>query len=86
MLQGARVWQHPCRGRDGSGAAGIQALAYSVRGSRWPGGSNPMLPSTPQSWKWVLAPVILYIFERILRIWRARQKVVVTKVGGGVAA
>mgnify|MGYP001861291480 CR=1 FL=1 len=45
-----------------------------------------MLPSTPQSWKWVLAPVILYIFERILRIWRARQKVVVTKVGGGVAA
>ncbi|XP_025938508.1 NADPH oxidase 1, partial [Apteryx rowi] len=33
-----------------------------------------------ESWKWVLAPVLLYIFERILRVWRARQKVVVTKV------
>lgn len=50
------------------------------------GGSNPLLLSTPQSWKWVLAPIILYIFERILRIWRAQQKVVVTKVGGEVVA
>ncbi|NWZ19645.1 NOX1 oxidase, partial [Asarcornis scutulata] len=42
---------------------------------------NPEFSSIPaESWKWVLAPVILYVFERILRVWRARQKVVVTKV------
>lgn len=46
---------------------------------------SPSLFSIPQSWKWVLAPVLLYIFERILRIWRARQKVVVTKVCGAGA-
>ncbi|TRZ04763.1 hypothetical protein HGM15179_022344, partial [Zosterops borbonicus] len=32
-----------------------------------------------KSWKWVLAPMILYVFEWILRIWHAQQKVVVTK-------
>uniref|UniRef100_A0A4X2KZG0 NADPH oxidase 1 n=1 Tax=Vombatus ursinus TaxID=29139 RepID=A0A4X2KZG0_VOMUR len=31
------------------------------------------------SWKWVLAPVILYIFERLIRFYRSRQKVVITK-------
>ncbi|XP_018085151.1 NADPH oxidase 1-like [Xenopus laevis] len=36
--------------------------------------------SEPQTWKWVLAPMILYIFERILRFYRSRQTVVVTKV------
>ncbi|XP_042663308.1 NADPH oxidase 1 isoform X2 [Tyto alba] len=42
---------------------------------------EPEFGSIPaESWKWVLAPVLLYIFERILRVWRARQKVVVTKV------
>ncbi|XP_071669675.1 NADPH oxidase 1 isoform X2 [Patagioenas fasciata] len=42
---------------------------------------EPEFGSIPaESWKWVLAPVILYIFERLLRVWRARQKVVVTKV------
>ncbi|XP_057252643.1 NADPH oxidase 1 isoform X1 [Pezoporus wallicus] len=42
---------------------------------------DPEFGSIPaESWKWVLAPVLLYIFERILRVWRARQKVVVTKV------
>lgn len=29
----------------------------------------------------MLAPIILYVFERILRVWRAQQKVVVKKVG-----
>ncbi|ETE61193.1 NADPH oxidase 1 [Ophiophagus hannah] len=29
-----------------------------------------------ESWKWVLAPIILYAFERALRIWRSCQKVV----------
>nr|XP_009683266.1 PREDICTED: NADPH oxidase 1 [Struthio camelus australis] len=38
------------------------------------------LRGTCSSWKWVLAPVLLYIFERILRVWRSQQKVVVTKV------
>lgn len=33
-----------------------------------------------QSWKWILAPGILYIFERILRFYRSKQKVVITKV------
>ncbi|XP_077778873.1 NADPH oxidase 1 isoform X2 [Podarcis muralis] len=32
-----------------------------------------------ESWKWVLAPIILYAFERALRIWRSCQKVVVVK-------
>ncbi|NWX89298.1 NOX1 oxidase, partial [Nothoprocta pentlandii] len=42
---------------------------------------EPEFGSIPaESWKWVLAPVILYIFERLLRVWRAQQKVVVTKV------
>ncbi|NXA32559.1 NOX1 oxidase, partial [Eudromia elegans] len=42
---------------------------------------EPEFGSIPaESWKWVLAPVLLYIFERLLRVWRARQKVVVTKV------
>ncbi|XP_061215705.1 NADPH oxidase 1 [Neopsephotus bourkii] len=42
---------------------------------------DPEFGSIPaESWKWVLAPVLLYIFERILRVWRAQQKVVVTKV------
>lgn len=61
-------------------------------GGRWSslalGMLQPWLPPnlcslpSPQSWKWVLAPLLLYIFERILRVWRARQKVVITKVGG----
>lgn len=33
-----------------------------------------------QSWKWILAPVVLYIFERILRFYRSQQPVVITKV------
>nr|XP_004668843.1 NADPH oxidase 1 isoform X3 [Jaculus jaculus] len=34
----------------------------------------------PASWKWILAPIALYIFERILRFYRSKQKVVITKV------
>uniref|UniRef100_A0A670ZXG2 NADPH oxidase 1 n=1 Tax=Pseudonaja textilis TaxID=8673 RepID=A0A670ZXG2_PSETE len=33
-----------------------------------------------KSWKWVLAPIILYAFERALRIWRSCQKVDIMKV------
>ncbi|KAI1234927.1 hypothetical protein IHE44_0003314, partial [Lamprotornis superbus] len=41
---------------------------------------DPEFGSIPaESWKWVLAPIILYVFERILRVWRAQQKVVVKK-------
>ncbi|XP_070616246.1 NADPH oxidase 1 [Erythrolamprus reginae] len=41
----------------------------------------PEFGSIPaESWKWVLAPLILYAFERALRIWRSCQKVVITKV------
>lgn len=42
-------------------------------------------PRSSQSWKWVLAPIILYVFERLLRVWRAQQKVVIKKVGGAGA-
>ncbi|XP_053563580.1 cytochrome b-245 heavy chain [Bombina bombina] len=34
----------------------------------------------PMTWKWVVAPMVLYLFERLLRFWRAQQKVVITKV------
>ncbi|XP_052026731.1 NADPH oxidase 1 isoform X1 [Apodemus sylvaticus] len=34
----------------------------------------------PESWKWILAPIAFYIFERILRFYRSQQKVVITKV------
>lgn len=33
-----------------------------------------------QSWKWILAPAVLYIFERTLRFYRSQQRVVITKV------
>ncbi|XP_063288295.1 NADPH oxidase 1 [Pelobates fuscus] len=33
----------------------------------------------PMTWKWILAPIILYVFERILRFYRSQQRVVVTK-------
>uniref|UniRef100_A0A8C0DYA1 NADPH oxidase 1 n=1 Tax=Balaenoptera musculus TaxID=9771 RepID=A0A8C0DYA1_BALMU len=33
-----------------------------------------------ESRKWILTPVIIYIFERILRFYRSQQKVVITKV------
>ncbi|NXE88338.1 NOX3 oxidase, partial [Menura novaehollandiae] len=34
----------------------------------------------PVAWKWVLSPMVLYICERIVRFWRFRQEVVITKV------
>uniref|UniRef100_A0A8C8WGQ4 NADPH oxidase 2 n=2 Tax=Panthera TaxID=9688 RepID=A0A8C8WGQ4_PANLE len=34
----------------------------------------------PSAWKWVLGPVVLYTCERIIRFWRFRQEVVITKV------
>ncbi|KAM6467735.1 NADPH oxidase 3 [Liasis olivaceus] len=34
----------------------------------------------PSAWKWVLGPVILHICERVIRLWRFQQEVVVTKV------
>ncbi|XP_066276251.1 cytochrome b-245 heavy chain-like [Branchiostoma lanceolatum] len=33
-----------------------------------------------QTWKWVLAPMILYVAERCIRFYRSQQKVVITKV------
>ncbi|XP_055499818.1 NADPH oxidase 1-like [Leucoraja erinacea] len=33
----------------------------------------------PMTWKWVLAPMILYVFERLLRLYRSQQSVVITK-------
>ncbi|XP_048210511.1 NADPH oxidase 3 [Perognathus longimembris pacificus] len=34
----------------------------------------------PSAWKWVLGPVVLYACERIIRLWRFQQEVVITKV------
>ncbi|XP_064564283.1 NADPH oxidase 3 isoform X2 [Zonotrichia leucophrys gambelii] len=34
----------------------------------------------PVAWKWVLSPMVLYICERIVRFWRFRQEVIITKV------
>ncbi|XP_065535166.1 NADPH oxidase 3 [Lathamus discolor] len=34
----------------------------------------------PVAWKWVLSPVVLYICERVIRFWRFRQEVIITKV------
>ncbi|XP_066227817.1 NADPH oxidase 3 [Saccopteryx leptura] len=33
----------------------------------------------PSAWKWVLGPVVLYAWERIIRFWRFQQEVVITK-------
>ncbi|XP_029463249.1 NADPH oxidase 1 [Rhinatrema bivittatum] len=33
----------------------------------------------PATWKWILAPIILYIFERLIRFFRSQQRVVITK-------
>ncbi|XP_044090776.1 NADPH oxidase 1 isoform X2 [Neovison vison] len=42
---------------------------------------HPQFEGLPaESWKWILAPGVLYIFERILRFYRSQQKVVITKV------
>uniref|UniRef100_UPI0037E7D25D cytochrome b-245 heavy chain n=1 Tax=Semicossyphus pulcher TaxID=241346 RepID=UPI0037E7D25D len=34
----------------------------------------------PMTWKWVVGPMILYVCERLVRIYRSHQKVVITKV------
>lgn len=33
-----------------------------------------------QTWKYVVGPMILYVCERIVRLYRSHQKVVITKV------
>ncbi|XP_026530492.1 NADPH oxidase 1 isoform X1 [Notechis scutatus] len=51
------------------------------RNSSHPYCEVPEFGSIPaESWKWVLAPIILYAFERALRIWRSCQKVDIMKV------
>ncbi|KAL2087776.1 hypothetical protein ACEWY4_016604 [Coilia grayii] len=34
----------------------------------------------PGTWQWVVAPMFLYLCERLVRFWRSQQKVVITKV------
>ncbi|XP_028633439.1 cytochrome b-245 heavy chain [Grammomys surdaster] len=34
----------------------------------------------PMTWKWIVAPMFLYLCERLVRFWRSQQKVVITKV------
>ncbi|XP_069749451.1 cytochrome b-245 heavy chain-like isoform X2 [Narcine bancroftii] len=33
----------------------------------------------PMTWKWVLGPMILYVCERLIRLYRSQQRVVITK-------
>ncbi|XP_063314064.1 cytochrome b-245 heavy chain [Pelobates fuscus] len=50
------------------------------------GPTNPTCPTPqfagnePMTWLWVIAPMILYAFERMIRFYRSQQKVVITKV------
>ncbi|CAL8302018.1 unnamed protein product [Gadus morhua 'NCC'] len=34
----------------------------------------------PMTWKWVVGPMILYVCERLVRLYRYQQKVVITKI------
>ncbi|XP_076826428.1 NADPH oxidase 2 isoform X2 [Brachyhypopomus gauderio] len=49
-------------------------------------GSDPQCPEPefrgnfPGTWKWVVAPMFLYLCERLVRFYRSQQKVVITKV------
>ncbi|XP_062511331.1 uncharacterized protein LOC134187231 [Corticium candelabrum] len=43
---------------------------------RW----GKVAPGGAQTWKWVVVPLVLYLIERLVRFFRARQEVVVTKV------
>uniref|UniRef100_A0A452GZ90 FAD-binding FR-type domain-containing protein n=1 Tax=Gopherus agassizii TaxID=38772 RepID=A0A452GZ90_9SAUR len=60
---------------------------HCAQDPRYWGGNNtdshceePEFGSIPaESWQWVLTPILLYVFERVLRFWRSRQRVVVTK-------
>ncbi|KAM3930885.1 NADPH oxidase 3 [Leptodactylus fuscus] len=36
--------------------------------------------SKPATWKWVVFPLILYTCEKVIRFWRSKQEVVITKV------
>uniref|UniRef100_A0A8C3R9T3 NADPH oxidase 1 n=1 Tax=Cyanoderma ruficeps TaxID=181631 RepID=A0A8C3R9T3_9PASS len=52
--------------------------SFLALGMLWPWPfPNLCSPPSSQSWKWFFAPMILYVFEWILRVWRAQQKVVV---------
>ncbi|KAM5146616.1 NADPH oxidase 1 [Mantella aurantiaca] len=55
------------RSRDDDDDEGKECLIPSFQGNE------------PMTWKWILAPIILYIFERLLRFYRSRQRVVVIK-------
>ncbi|XP_067398324.1 NADPH oxidase 3 [Emydura macquarii macquarii] len=52
--------------------------------SEWEKAAQCPLPlfsgNEPVAWKWVLGPVVVYICERIVRVWRFQQEVVITKV------
>ncbi|XP_019376900.1 PREDICTED: NADPH oxidase 1 isoform X1 [Gavialis gangeticus] len=58
-----------------------QYLVYRDGRSRHHHCKEPEFGGIPaESWKWVLAPILLYVFERVLRFWRSQQRVVITKV------
>ncbi|XP_071112838.1 NADPH oxidase 2-like isoform X1 [Haliotis cracherodii] len=53
------------------------------RYDKWGSGECPIPQfsgSPPKTWIWVLAPVVLYIIERVIRFCRSLKTVVITKV------
>ncbi|XP_068089495.1 NADPH oxidase 3 [Hyperolius riggenbachi] len=34
----------------------------------------------PMTWKWVILPLALHAAERVIRFWRSKQKVIITKI------
>jgi predicted ferric reductase len=43
--------------------------------------SNPIFKqNSPQSWKWLVGPVILYFLERLARMIRSTQEVTISKI------
>ncbi|TSY13813.1 Cytochrome b-245 heavy chain [Bagarius yarrelli] len=72
------------RGQTFTSLANHAPKNCSTRFKRW--GLDPECPTPdfagnpPGTWQWVLGPMILYVFEMIVRWYRSKQKVVITKV------
>uniref|UniRef100_A0A8C5DIF3 NADPH oxidase 2 n=1 Tax=Gouania willdenowi TaxID=441366 RepID=A0A8C5DIF3_GOUWI len=73
------------RGQTENSTATNNPLVCANRFEEWGrDGSGCEVPvfagNQPGTWRWVLAPIILYVCERLVRFYRSHQKVVITKV------
>lgn len=55
-------------------------LPFSAWGANTPCPFPQFRSNTPKTWCWVIVPMVLYVIERIIRVVRSFQKVVITKV------